>query len=321
MRGEIPVSKLKKKIISAVSVVLVLSSLFVMVAQAYTIELNNGTDKITYNYPDNTMEESRKSLKTFFPEFENLGNGKTIDQPLTVANQSATPLECKLRLSFSEEIENTTAPEKLLVLWQKAKDFYQISITDKEGAVLYDSTKDQQEEATWRNMNLGILPAGATQTFELHVAVNGSDAAYDDSKNKLELSLITKQADPAAVTPSPTATASVPTATTTPEATAQASSTPTASVPAATTAPPVLSTATPAATHKSSLVKVTATPKVTTNPKSKATPTATAKAKAATGKTTPKTGDETPIAGISILAAAALGVFIFLSIKNKKNKN
>lgn len=313
MRGAVPVSKLKKKMVSALSVILVLSSLFVMVAQAYTVELNNGTDKITYNYPDNTTEESRKSLKTFLPEFENLGDGKTIDQPLTVANQSANPLECKLRLSFDEETENTTAPDKLLVLWQKAKAFYQISITAEDGTVLYDSKNDQQaEEATWRDMDLGVLPGGASQTFQLHVAVNGSDAAYDDSKNKLELSLITKIADPAAVTPVPSATA-IATATPVATTTAQPTVGPSASAPAATSTP-VLVTATPMATHKSSMVKVTATPKVTTKPKA----TATATPKAGAGKTTPKTGDETPIVGVSILAAAALGVFVFLSIKNKK---
>lgn len=70
--------------------------------------------------------------------------------------------------------------------------------------------------------------------------------------------------------------------------------------------------------------KATATPKASSSPKPTATAkantkaTATPKASASNSKNNPKTGDSTPIIGVSALGIIALGAFAFIVIKKRK---
>lgn len=72
--------------------------------------------------------------------------------------------------------------------------------------------------------------------------------------------------------------------------------------------------------------KATSSPKPTSSPKASASPkatsktsaTATPKAAAANNKNNPKTGDRTPIVGVSALGMIALGAFAFITIKKRR---
>lgn len=74
------------------------------------------------------------------------------------------------------------------------------------------------------------------------------------------------------------------------------------------------------ATKATSSPKPTSSPKASASPKatSKTSATATPKAAAANDKNNPKTGDSTPIVGVSALGIVALGAFAFITIKKRR---
>lgn len=68
----------------------------------------------------------------------------------------------------------------------------------------------------------------------------------------------------------------------------------------------------------------TSTPKVTATPRATSKPTATPRTTTrptATAKTNPKTGDNAPIIGVSVIAGMALLAVVYIGVTSKKNKN
>lgn len=348
IKGEMEMKKILSAIIAA-SVVLCVS------AGAFAAPKYNNRGKLTVE-SDINMDENKKTVTvrgssrldiTSLLLWRAVDGTRTAEKKIFITSEAGRveegtkhpfiPVDVNLRIS-----NDSAKTKKKYIVGKTSLDdsdendgkvsvfeYYTLTLSDEDGVIF--EADDIPSDTTELEIPLGLFNYDGEEGMD---SKNYSDertyiVSLKEDKN-LKKSDVTEYALPSKwkwyidteqqaylvngeATPTPKATATpVPTAevTASPAAEPEASAVPTVEPE---TSPSVRATATPR-------VRATATPKASASPS--ASPKATSAAKAsstATPKTNPKTGDSTPVAGLSMLGILALAAIAVIQVKKMSN--
>ena len=154
-----------KRIISAICASVMLASCFVLNGSAAglsriaveNVKDTSGRNTVAYLYDSDSPKEHKVSVKKLIPSLTGLSAKKNIEWDMKVRSESAPEkrVDVSLRLAMPEGVVKSATdgglnPEDVL-------DYYNITVTDEDGDVIYDDSNADYEPTTEVNIPLGTF--------------------------------------------------------------------------------------------------------------------------------------------------------------------
>jgi hypothetical protein len=174
---------MRKLLGTALAAALLCMSLTAGAAQSSVLIKNNDPNKepVTCTYNAETSSYTVTSVKELMTRLDGLDDLDSVVQTLTISSQSADmkPISFYLRLSLPEKTSSGVQPEPEKPYSETeydALDYYNIKITDEQGATVYSYEDDNaKKDGAYKDIPLGVMNnenGEENKIFNLTISVN-----------------------------------------------------------------------------------------------------------------------------------------------------